>query len=186
MRKATQLGLAMFAAAALVACDTTPREDAAGTPGAAGTAGEASLADERGFMEEFAKGNRTEIEVSRLAADRAANPDVRQFAQTLVEDHTKAGEALQRLAGSHNVTLGAEATEIDQDLYDRLSKLTGAEFDREFIEAMIDKHENGLNTLQDKADDAEHAGLKQWATGTASTVRQHLARAKEIQQNLKG
>jgi putative membrane protein len=176
----------MVAAIALVACDTTPRENTTGTPGAAGTAGEASLADERAFMEDFTKGNRTEIEVAQLAAERATNPEVREFAKMLVTDHTRAGEELQRLASTNNVTLGPGATEIDQDFYDRLSKLTGAEFDREFIDAMVDKHEDGANKLQDKAENADHAGLKNWASQTVPTVRQHLAKARELQEKVKG
>jgi putative membrane protein len=182
MTRWTQLCLAAVAALALGACDTTPRDET----GAVGTAGETTLEAERGFVEDFAKSNTTEVELGRLAEQRAANPAVREFGAMIVRDHTKAGEALRQIASRHGLVLEAEYTQPDAREKERFSNLSGADFDREFMETMVDKHERSAETLENKAERGGQADLKRWASETLPVVRQHLERAKQIQQQIRG
>jgi putative membrane protein len=117
-----------------------------------------------------------------------------------VQDHTKAGEELKQLASKHNITPPAEENDDLQDRMDRLSKLQGAEFDREYMNMMVDDHESTLKALEDrldkegddnnprytpkKNDNAFEMELNQWAAKVVPTVRQHLDRARQLDEKL--
>ena len=179
MKKWMQLPLALAMVGAL-ACDRADR-----TNGAVGTAGSDSNIDREFIEDQLADGN-AEVELGRLAQERASNPQVREFAGMMVTEHRKAGDQLKEIASRHNVEMTAETRDEHHDLRERLSKLSGAEFDREYIDAMVDDHEKAVKDVEDQAEDAENAALKQWASSTLPNLRQHLERAKQIQSNLRG
>lgn len=187
MNKWIQLPLALAMVAAL-ACDRGDRP-AAGT-GAGGTVGTSGTNDglgmERGFVEDQLEDGEAEVRLGRLAQDRASNPEVRAFAEMMVRDHTKAGEELKQIAGRHNLRTEdrADGHRDHSDLQERLAKLSGAEFDREYIDAMVDDHEKAIGEVEDKTDSG-NADVKRWAAGTLPTLTQHLERAKGIQDSLR-
>jgi putative membrane protein len=115
----------------------------------------------------------------------------------MVDDHTKAGDKLKMLAAQHNVTLPTAMDEQHRELHDRLSKLSGAEFDREYIEAMVDGHQDVLDQLGSRVDstnanavkpeqddNAITMGINQWAAESYPVVQKHLETAKNIQGSL--
>jgi putative membrane protein len=184
--------------------DTDANRPAGDTP-AVGTAGEGTAADRgvgtlaRNWVEDRLEDGMTEVKLGELATQKGQNADVKAFGQMMVRDHTKAGEELKQLASKHNIT-APELDDDHRDKVDRLSKLQGAEFDREYMNAMVDDHEKTVNALEDrldkegdnenprytpkKTDNAFETELNQWASKTIPTVRQHLAKAKELDQKL--
>jgi putative membrane protein len=213
-----------FAAMLTVACggdagtsnDTMDQSQApaagAGTPDATGTAGDAQnrmgQGDVREFVNQMAITNMAEVQLGKLAQERAQSPQVKQFADMMVKDHTKANEELKQVASKLNVQLPTELDEKHRDLADRLSKLQGAEFDREYMNAMVDGHEDAINKAEDRANQANRStsaggsdpnaqatgttggdmqneqAVNQWATKTLPTLRQHLQRAEQVQQQV--
>lgn len=187
-----------FAAMVAVACGGNGRDTGTTTGGeAVGTAGEETVdRGTRQFVEEMTAGNMAEVELGRLASARAQTTEVKQFASTLVEDHNKALDELKQIATQHRLQPPAELNEDARELRDRLSKLQGAEFDREFIQAMIDKHEQTIDKLEGRvdmendmprakeADNPAEMQVNQWAAKTQPVVRQHLERARQIDQTL--
>jgi putative membrane protein len=110
--------------------------------------------------------------VAQLAAERATNPDVKQFAEKLVTDHTKANAELTSLASAKNV-------KVDQDndkdhAYKKLEKKSGNDFDREFVEEMVDDHEKDIKMFEKAASDAKDAEVRNFASKTLPTLREHL------------
>lgn len=174
-----------------VACDRNDRPATANDTGVAGTTGTSGTSDsdlgmDRGFVEDQLEDGDAEVRLGRLAQERASNPDVRAFAEMMVRDHSKAGEALKRIAARHNIRMEAAADHgSHHSVHERLSKLAGAEFDREYMDAMVTDHGKAVNALEDKAEDSKNSEVKQWAATTLPTVKQHLERAKMIQQNLR-
>jgi putative membrane protein len=71
-----------------------------------------------------------------------------------------------------------------KDVRDRLAKLSGVEFDREYIKAMVDDHEKAVKDAEDKADKADNDHVKQWAAKAIPTLKKHLETAKNIQDTL--
>jgi putative membrane protein len=96
-----------------------------------------------------------------------------------------AADELKQAASTANVQVNppAEPDGDHKDLQEELTKLTGRDFDRKYIDAMVDEHQEAVNELEKKTD-SDNAPIKQWASKTLPTVRQHLERAKQIQQSL--
>jgi putative membrane protein len=207
---------AAFAAMLTVACGGDANNDrtAANDTAAVGTAGEGANpnapnananaeADRnnastgaRNWVEERMTGGMTEVKLGELASQKAQNADVKAFGKMMVQDHTKAGEELKQIASQHNIQAPAQLDDEHRDKVERLSKLQGAEFDREYMSQMVDDHENTLEALEDRVEkqgNEENATftpkktenrvdmqLNQWAAKTAPTVQKHLARAKQL------
>jgi putative membrane protein len=184
----------------LVACDMGRRDevtrDEAGTVGTAGVS-----AGDRNFVEESLSAGMTEVELGRMAQQRAADAEVKQFAEMMVRDHTQAGDSLKQVAQQHAIQTPSEMQDQHRDLMDRLSNVQGADFDREYMEAMVDSHENMVDHLQTRAsedrfgenkgtvrpegsDNPIEASLNQWAANALPTTRRHLEEARRINDRL--
>jgi putative membrane protein len=193
MRKPRQLILAIAVATVAVACDrpandrTPGAEGTAGTPTAdarpEGTSGEQN--DAQQFVTDLTSGNMTEIELGRIAQQKAPSPDVKAFGEMMVRDHTKALDALKQAAAKENLRVPAIVNAKHRELRERLSGLSGAEFAKEYMNAMVEAHQATVNKLEDIADDGPPA-LKEFASTILPTVRQHLERATEIRDKVSG
>jgi len=162
----------------------------------------AGRADSRMFVNDMAVAGMAEVELGRLATERAANSDVKAFGQMMVTDHSKANDELKQAASQLNIQPTTQLDQKHRDLKDRLSKLKGAEFDREYMTAMVQGHEEVLGKLRQRAGNSTGAStsatasdhgaaggsgeqaLTQWAAKTTPAVQQHLERAKELQQKV--
>ena len=189
MRRWTQIALAAGLALSVSACagDRSPdadrkdaaREGAAGTTGTSGT----SSAD-AGFVQEQLKMGQAEVDLGKLAQERGTHPDVKKYGEMMEIDHRMAGEELRAAVG-RATEAPTEAHEAHSDLREELSKLSGPEFDRRYIEEMIDDHEKGIDELEKKAEHADDPQVREWAAKTLPKMRQHLAKAKAVQETLK-
>jgi putative membrane protein len=158
-----------------------------GTGGAVtGTSG--TFDGDMDFVEEHLEMGNAEVELGRIAQEQAMHPDVKAFAQTLVRDHQAAADELRRIANEANAnvpaTIDDEAREELTELREEMAKLTGRDFDRRYIDEMIDDHQEAVDDLQDKAENASHSEVRAWAARTLPTVRQHLERARALKETL--
>jgi putative membrane protein len=144
-----------------------------------GTASRAAMgqADSR-FIEQAAKGGHNEVEFGRMGVEKATNPEVKAFAQRLVDDHTKANQELMELAKQKNVTL--PTTYPKDTALDHLSKLSGAAFDKEFVRMAIADHQKDIALFERQATSGTDPDVKAWANKTLPTLRAHLDQAKAI------
>ena len=182
----SQIALALVATVAMACGGSDTRNDRAasgGTAGAAGTAGSAGSAEEGFVKEQLADGD-AEVALGRLAQERATSPQVKDFAKMMVADHQKAGEDLKQIASKHNIAPDPDKHDDHNDVRERLTKLTGAEFDREYMQAMVDDHQKAVNDVEGKAENSDNPEVRQWASKALPTLRQHLERAKQIQESL--
>lgn len=154
-----RMGLLAITCAAMltVACGGNDRAefDANNAPGAdaVGTTGDNQLTGgDQDFIEESAAAGMAEVELGQLALERAQSADVKRFAQMMVDDHSRSGEALTQVASRHNFTPPATLSDDHRELRDRLSRLQGAEFDREYMQAMVDSHEDVVDHLESRVD----------------------------------
>jgi predicted outer membrane protein len=154
----------------------------------------------------------TEVQLGKLAAERAASPEVKAFGQMMVRDHSRAGDELAKIATQLKVEQPKQPDEKHRELIDRLSKLQGAEFDREYMTAMVQGHEGVLSTVKTRVGnrvtsnqpaagskpsaaapeatgtsgaDSGEAALDKWAAKVLPTVQQHLERARAVSEKLK-
>jgi putative membrane protein len=136
--------------------------------------------DDREFMAEAAPGGMMEVELGRLAATKGQSTDVKRFGQRMVDDHSKANAELKQLAARKGVTLPADLKDEQKQERDRLSKLSGAEFDKEYMKLMVDDHDKDVEAFQDEAEDGGDADVKAFASKTLPTLKEHQSMAKEI------
>ncbi|HSV18730.1 MAG TPA: DUF4142 domain-containing protein [Casimicrobiaceae bacterium] len=168
----------------------TSRNTSAGTSGTAGTntgsmsasrgASDAKLSHgDKKFVEEAAQGGMAEVQLGQLAAQKAQSPEVKQFGQKMVDDHGKANDQLKSIASSKGVDLPNDLKSADKREHDRLSKLNGADFDREYMKHMVSDHKKDVKDFEKEAKSAKDADIKNFASTTLPTLQQHLQMAQQ-------
>lgn len=125
-----------------------------------------------------------EVEASRLALERATTPAVKQFAQSMVDDHSKANEELKGLAGQKNISLPATLSEKSQKKYNDLMEKTGKDFEDAYTDCMVKDHKDAVDKFKKQAEKGEDADLKSWAAGKVATLEQHLEMAKATEKTV--
>jgi predicted outer membrane protein len=115
------------------------------------TAATAGAQDSRAFVEQATIAGMTEVQLGKITTDHAASADVKAFGQMMVKDHTAAGQELANVARQLNLQQPTELDQKHKDLVARLSALHGADFDREYMKAMVAGHEDMTNLLRLKA-----------------------------------
>jgi len=174
----------------------------------AGTAG-ASNSDKNFISDQLSDGM-AEIELAKVARDHAAGPDVKQFAQMMIDDRTKAGDQLKQIATSNSIPIDTQIDDKQQNLMNKLSKLNGSDFDKEYMSAMVADHQDAVGDLRSRVDESRSAtdrltgrnpenpaavqpgpsdnrvtmSINEWAANTLPTIEQHLDRAKEIKDSV--
>jgi putative membrane protein len=133
---------------------------------------------DRKFMEKAAQGGMAEVELGKLATEKAAAPEVKQFGQRMVDDHSKANDELKELASRKGVTLPTSLDKSAQKEHDRLSRMSGADFDREYMKHMVSDHKKDVGEFKSEANKAKDADLEQWAQKTLPTLEEHLKLAQ--------
>jgi len=143
-------------------------------------ASDAKLAHaDRKFMEEAAQGGLAEVQLGQLAAQKAQSPAVKQFGQRMVDDHTKANHELKQLASNKGIELPTDLDRSAKREYDKLSKMNGDEFDREYMKGMVSDHRKDVKDFEKQAKSAKDADLRSFAANTLPTLRQHLTLAEQ-------
>ena len=201
--------LALVCAVALTAACNSNRT-ANREAGTAGTAGGGVSNRDKNFVSDQLSDGMAEIELAKVARDHAASPDVKQFAQMMIDDHTKAGDQLKQIATSNSIPVDTKIDDKQQNLMDKLSKLNGADFDKEYMSAMVDDHQDAVRDLRSRVDENRSAtdrltgknpenpaavkpeqsdnrvtmSINEWAANTLPTVERHLDRAKTIKDNV--
>jgi putative membrane protein len=137
------------------------------------------------FMKDTAMAGSAEVELGKLASTKAANAEVKKFAQMMVTDHTKAGTELKALAAKKNLTLPADMDSSHKSELESLKGKTGADFDRAYVDDMVSDHEKAVSDFQSKANNASDPDVKAFATKTLPTLQKHLDAIKAIQAKMK-
>jgi putative membrane protein len=137
------------------------------------------FSDEK-FLLEAASGGILEVKLGELAAKNAESADVRTFAKRMVDAHTQANVELIILAKVEGVTVPKELQRKHQDLYDKLKKLQGAEFDRAYMKHMVADHEEDIAQFKKEAADGKEEKTKAFASKTLPTLKEHLKLAREV------
>jgi putative membrane protein len=125
-----------------------------------------------------------EVELGRLAQEKASSRDVKGFAQRMIEDHGKSGDELKGIAARKNFAWPSALPADAVALKDRLSKLSGSAFDRAYIDAMVNGHREVLGVVKNEAQSAADADVKAWAAKASSSVQAHLTHALDVQREL--
>lgn len=138
------------------------------------------------FMVTAAQVNLAEIEAGQLAAERARSPEVREYAQTMVQAHWRAHQELMEMARQKGVALPDRPDEARLQLTAHLAELPPEQFDREYMSAMTADHAKALSMFQDKSKLATDPEVRAWAERTVPGLRHHLEMATSLNERLGG
>jgi putative membrane protein len=135
---------------------------------------------ERQFLKDAAASSRFDAEAARMALAKSSDSDVRAFAATLINHHTNAAIELQRMLHSRGMAPPMLGNEQRKTL-NRLAKLQGARFDREFLEEVgLRYQQDDVSAFEKAASISTEPTLRGWIGRNLPTLRYHLAQAEKI------
>jgi len=191
--------LSFIAAAALalsLGCSSQRANQSEGTasnplPGTANTQSSTTSATnlsgpDADFVNKAAQGGLAEVQLGQMVAQKAQNQAVKDFAQRMVDDHSKANDQLKQLASQKGITLPADVDSSDKQFQDQLSSASGAKFDKMYMDHMVQDHKKDVSEFQSEATKAADPDVKNFAQQTLPTLQDHLQQAQTTDKQLKG
>lgn len=151
---------------------------------ASGNPGQLAASDYQ-FARDAAIGGQFEVTLGNIASVNSKNPAVQQFGQRMVGDHGKAGQELQQIAQLKGATLPTQLPSPKQHEIDRLAKLTGTDFDKDYMACMVKAHKMDEKAFRKAAQDLQDPDLKAFAARTLTMVQAHLKMARDLEQSVK-
>jgi putative membrane protein len=137
--------------------------------------------DDSDFLKKAAKGGMAEVELGRLALEKASSPDVKDFANLMIKDHSKANRELTALAASKGLDL-PKGKGLSEDVSEtHLKMLSGKSFDDAYVKAMVDDHKEDVADFQKQAESAQDPDVRKFAQKTLPTLQEHLSKIEKIQ-----
>ena len=168
--------------ALLVATGAASAQAASGAmSGGANTASMQSAAKvssaDKSFVEKAAIGSMAEVQMGRLAQQKAGSDQVKQFGTRMVDDHSKANDDLKQVASHKGITLPSDLDAKHKNKMAKLEKLSGAQFDRAYMDDMVSDHKKDVAEFEKQAKSGNDADIKGFAPKTLPTLQQHLSLA---------
>ncbi len=145
---------------------------------------QARAAQDESFVKKAARDGIAEVEMAKIAAQRATDPEVKQLAQRIQQDHEKANEELKQLAAQKGIRLPDEPDRTHQKISKTLYELSGKDFDKSYIKEIVKDHKKDVKGFQKEATKGKDSDLKNWAGQKLDALRQHLQSAQSIQARL--
>jgi putative membrane protein len=136
------------------------------------------------FIDNAMDGGRTEIKLSAVAQRVSQNPRVLGFARMMISDHTSAIEELKKLQKKELVNPDAAISKPHRKMIDSISKLSGSQFDKAYMQQMVTDHEKALDLFKEGSQDRANA-VQSYAQKILPTIQMHLDSARAINAALK-
>ncbi len=137
------------------------------------------------FMKKAAQDGLAEVELANLAVEKASSPEVKQFAQMLVDDHTKANDELKKLAADKGVVLPDKPGLSERAEKERLQHASGAKFDKAFMDHVVKDHQNDVNAFRDEIQSGHDSAVKDFANKVLPKLESHLEKAESVDTKVK-
>ena len=136
--------------------------------------------DDSDFVKKVAKSNNAEVELARLAVKKGTSGEVKEFANQMMRDHSKANRELADLAAAKGMDI-PKGTPLSEDVTAvHLKMLSGKSFDEAFVKAMVDDHKDAVSALEKASESAQDADVKHFASNMLPTLKGHLTKIEEI------
>lgn len=138
------------------------------------------------FMQKAASDGLAEVQLGQLAKERGMSDEVKSFANRMVADHGKANEELKSLAAAKGVTLPTDTDKKHKRKMEKLSKLSGPDFDRAYMKDMVKDHKEDVSAFRKEAKKSKDADVQKFAQSTLPTLEEHLAMAQKTRDVVQG
>ena len=134
------------------------------------------------LIKEAAQGGMMEVELGKAAQDKASNEKVKDFGKRMEQDHSKANDELKKVASDKGVQLSSDLDKKHKSKVDKLTKLSGVDFDRQYMRDMVSDHKEDVKQFQNEADKGKDADLKKFASETLANVEGAFTASGEHRQ----
>ena len=141
--------------------------------------------DEKRFVKDALVGGLTEVELGKLAVDKASSDAVKQFGQKMIDDHSKANAELKEIATKEKIEVPDSLDSKHQSRVEKLSKLSGADFDKAYIKDQLKDHQQDVREFQQEVKSGTDPDVKSFASKTLPTLEEHLSMVKELDKGKK-
>lgn len=136
------------------------------------------------FLVDAAELNLAEIQLGKLA-QRSTNTDVKAHGKMMEDEHTKAFNELKVLAEAKGITIPMSVTEDGMEEYNKLNDKKAVDFDKAYIDMMVDGHKDAISKFEKIAQESNDAEIKDWAMKTLPALKMHLDHTTVIQDKMK-
>src|SRR6185369_10243655 len=140
---------------------------------------------DRSFIIKAAQGSMAEVELGRLATQKGSNEAVKSFGQHMVDDHSNINNELSQLASKKKINVPKDIDPQHKAVENRLSKLSGDQFDKAYIDEMVKDHQKNVTVFQKVSTQTTDPELKAWIDKKLPTLQEHLRMAQDIQRTMK-
>jgi putative membrane protein len=164
----------------------TPPVKPMGDQGSTKPVNDAKPGADHHFVTDAAVGGMAEVELGKVAAEKAANADVKQFGQRMADDHGKANDELKSLAQSKQITLPSAIDAKHKATIDQLSKLSGEAFDRAYVQEMLKDHQKDVAAFRAESKSGKDPEVKAWADKTLPILEDHLKMVQDLNRTAVG
>ena len=136
----------------------------------------------KGFVTAAATSDMYEVAAAKIALQRSASPKVKEFAQMMVDAHTKTTEKLKGIIADNkiSVTPPAHVDDRRQGMLDNLRGAAAADFDHRYITQQVAAHTEADILFRGYAKDGDNAAIKDFAAATDKDIKMHLSHAKQL------
>jgi putative membrane protein len=142
-------------------------------------AGQPSPVD-RMFVGKAMQGGLAEVQLGQLTLQKSNNPQVKEFAQRMIDDHTKLNEQMKPVAQQLGVTVPDQISKNDRKTIAKLQALSGSAYDQAYIKDMVKDHKQDLNEFQMEASSGQDQTVKDAANQGSKVIAQHLQMAQQL------
>ncbi|WP_288880381.1 DUF4142 domain-containing protein [Pedobacter panaciterrae] len=136
------------------------------------------------FLEKAANAGNMEVELGKMATSKASNVRVKKFAEKMVKDHTKTNDNLKKLADKKKLTIPTSIPEADQNHINEMAKLSGAQFDKHYMDMMVKDHIKTLDLFK-SATTSGDIDVRRFAAKTLRMIEGHYKLATDLSFDLK-
>ena len=136
---------------------------------------------EKNFLKKAEEVDIRQRNLGRVMLEKSQNKDVKDYAQMLVDDHSKNLRDVVDLMNQKGMAQPKDLPEVKHEAVDKLNAMSGPELDREFVKMMLDDHEKDVSEFRNEANTLQDKDVKDYATRTVPVLEKHLQKAQELQ-----
>ena len=138
------------------------------------------LSQDSKLIFQMASSNIMEVRLGQMAQQKASNAAVKQFGQQMVTDHTNLENQLTGLVSKNGTNFQPAMSKENEAEVSRLDKLSGAQFDQQYMTSMIQHHQQDISTLQSQSQSAKSGEARQMIATSMPVLQQHLTLATQV------
>jgi putative membrane protein len=148
------------------------------------TIARAATDDDKQFLAKASQSDVNEIKLAQLAEQKATNPAVKAFAKKMIAEHTKMSKSMKPFAEQWGLTAPTDLDDDHKQEYSKLNGLSGADFDKEYIDQMVSDHDKALDMFTDEAKDTKDTKFRAAVLKGKTMIAAHKNMAYDLKKKL--